>query len=56
MSNNVGIDFTELGPPYGPKPGSAAQKEQGVANKKEDDLITIGFSGQTEGAIIQELC
>ena len=56
MSNNVGIDFTELGPPYGPKPGSAAQKEQGVANKKEDDLITIDFSGQTEGAIIQELC
>ena len=49
MSNNVGIDFTELGPPYGPKPGSAAPKEQGVANKKEDDLITIGFSGQTEG-------
>ena len=49
MSNNVGIDFTELGPPYGPKPGSAAQKEQGVANKKEDDLITIGFLGQTEG-------
>jgi hypothetical protein len=28
--------------------GSAAQKEQGVANKK-DDLITIGFLGQTEG-------
>jgi hypothetical protein len=49
VSNNVGIDFTELGPPYGPKPGSAAQKEQGVANKKEDDLITIGFLGQTEG-------
>ena len=52
MSNNVGIDFTELGPPYGPKPGSAAPKEQGVANKKEDDLITIGFSGQTEGKAI----
>jgi hypothetical protein len=40
VSNNVGIDITELGPPYGP---------QGVANKKEDDLITIGFSGRTEG-------
>jgi len=51
VSNNVGIDFTELGPPYGTKPGSAAPitKEQGVADKKEDDLITIGFSGQTEG-------
>ncbi len=43
------MDFTELGPPCGAKPGSAAQKEQGVANKKEHDLITIGFSGQTEG-------
>jgi hypothetical protein len=49
VSNNVGIDFTELGPPYGAKPGSVAPKGQGVANKKQDDLITIGFSGQTEG-------
>ena len=50
MSNNVGIDFTELGPPYGPKPGSAAQKEQGVVNKKEDDrIINNRLSGQTEG-------
>jgi hypothetical protein len=49
VSNSVGIDFTEIGPPCGPKPRSAAQKEQGLANKKEDDQITIGFLGQTEG-------
>ena len=48
MSNNVGIDFTELGSPYGTKPGSATPKEQGIANKneKQDELITIGFSSQ----------
>jgi hypothetical protein len=44
VSNNVGIDFTELGPPYGTKPGSAAPKRTGVSQiKKQDDLITIGF-------------
>jgi hypothetical protein len=50
VSNNVGIDFTELGPPYGAKPGSVAQKGQGVANKKQDDrIINNRLSGQTEG-------
>gem|GEM_PF-6589339 len=40
MSNNVGIDFTELGHLHGTtqKPVS---KDQG--NEKEDELITIGF-------------
>jgi hypothetical protein len=42
VSNNVGIDFTELGPSYGTKPGSAAPKEQG-SNEKASELITIGF-------------
>jgi hypothetical protein len=44
VSNNVGIDFTELGPPHGSKPGSNAQvapKDQG--NEKQDELITTGF-------------
>ncbi len=36
MSNNVGIDFTELGPPYGTKPGQAAPKGQGVAGSIEN--------------------
>jgi hypothetical protein len=50
VNNNVGIDFTELGPPYGAKPGSVAPKGQGVANKKQDDGITNNrLSGQTEG-------
>jgi hypothetical protein len=42
VSNNAGIDFTELGPPYGFKPEQAAPKEQG-STKKNDELITIGF-------------
>jgi hypothetical protein len=41
VSNNVGIDFNELGPPYGSKPGSAAPKEQGVANKSENSNSTF---------------
>jgi hypothetical protein len=44
VSNNVGIDFTELGPPHGSKPGGTAQvpsKGQGV--EKQEDLVTIGF-------------
>jgi len=54
VSNNVGIDFTELGPPYGTKPGSAAPKEQG-SNEKESELITIGFRVKpSEKAIIQD--
>ena len=56
MSNNVGIDFTELGPPYGTKPGQAAPKRTGVSQiKKQDDLITIGFRVKPkEKAIIQD--
>jgi hypothetical protein len=54
VSNNVGIDFTELGPPYGTKPGSATPKEQGMSNEK-DELITIGFRVKpSEKAIIQD--
>ncbi|MFZ0894141.1 MAG: hypothetical protein WAZ77_06525 [Candidatus Nitrosopolaris sp.] len=52
MSNNVGIDFTELRPPHGTtqKPVS---KDQG--NEKEDELITIGFRVKPkEKAIIQD--
>ncbi|MFZ0896980.1 MAG: hypothetical protein WAZ77_20965 [Candidatus Nitrosopolaris sp.] len=44
MSNNVGMDFTELGPPYGSKPGSAAPKGQGVTNKSENSNSTLIFS------------
>jgi hypothetical protein len=55
VSNNVGIDFTELGPPYGSKTNATAPKEQGVTNKKQDDLITIGFRVKPkEKAIIQD--
>ena len=41
MSNNVGIDFTELGPPHGSTPQKTVSKDQG--NKKQDELSTIGF-------------
>ena len=56
MSNNVGIDFTELGPPHGNKPGhNSPQKAQGSVNEKQDDLITIGFRVKPrEKAIIQD--
>jgi hypothetical protein len=55
VSNNVGIDFTKLGPPYGTKPEQAAQKEQGSTNEKQDELISIGFRLKPkEKAIIQD--
>ena len=55
VSNNVGIDFTELGPPHGSKPAQAAPKAQGT--EKQDDLITIGFRVKPrENAIIHGLC
>ena len=41
VSNNVGIDFTELEPLHGSTPRKTVSKDQG--NEKQDDLITIGF-------------
>ena len=53
MSNNVGIDFTELGPPHGSTPQKTVSKDQG--NKKQDDLRTLGFRAKPkEKAIIQD--
>ena len=52
LSNNVGIDFTELGHLHGTtqKPVS---KDQG--NEKQDELSTIGFRVKPkEKAIIQD--
>jgi hypothetical protein len=46
VSNNVGIDFTELGPPHGSTPGGTtqvAQKGQGGSVEKQEDLVVIGF-------------
>ena len=52
MSNNVGIDFTELGPPHGSKPSRAGPNGQGPEG--QDDLI-IGFRVKPkEKAIIQD--
>ncbi|MGB7952817.1 MAG: hypothetical protein WCF23_02455 [Candidatus Nitrosopolaris sp.] len=39
MSNNVGIDFTGLGPPHGSTPQKNRVKRPG----KQDELSTIGF-------------
>ncbi len=47
MSNNVGIDFTELAPPDGCQPTQVPSKGQDV--EKHEELITLGYSGQTEG-------
>jgi hypothetical protein len=47
VSNNVGIDFTELGLHHGSKPGSTAEateKGQGVVNEKRDDPILSGLA------------
>ncbi|MDP9288197.1 MAG: hypothetical protein M3P08_08375 [Thermoproteota archaeon] len=53
MSNNVGIDFCELGPPHGGKPSQAGPKGQGP--EKQDDLTTLGFRVKMkEKAIIQD--
>ena len=58
MSSNVGIDFTELGPPHGSKAGSpaqAAQKGQGGSVEKQEDLVVIGFRVKPkEEGIIQD--
>jgi hypothetical protein len=40
------MDFTELGPPHGSKPGGTtqiAQKGQDGSVEKQEDLIVIGF-------------
>jgi hypothetical protein len=53
VSNNVGIDFPELGPPHGSKPAQVPSKEQ--STEKQDELITIGFRVKPkEKAIIQD--
>jgi hypothetical protein len=53
VSNNVGIDFTELGPPHGSKPAQVPSKGQGV--EKQEDMITIGFRVKPrEKAITQD--
>jgi hypothetical protein len=41
VSNKVGIDFTELGPPHGGKQAQVPFKGQGA--EKQADPITIGF-------------
>ena len=53
MSNNVGIDFTEVGPPHGTTQQKPTSKDQG--NETQDELITIGFRVKPkEKAIIQD--
>ena len=53
MSNKVGIDFTESGPPHGRKPSQAGPKWQGP--EKQDDLTSLGFRIKPkEKAIIQD--
>jgi hypothetical protein len=53
VSNNVGIDFTELGPPLGTTAQNTASKDQG--NEKQDELIRIGFRVKPkEKAVIQD--
>jgi hypothetical protein len=53
VSNNVGIDFTELGPPYGNAEQNTTSNDQG--NEKQDELITIGFPVKSkEKAVIQD--
>ena len=53
MSNNVGIDFTGLGPLHGSTPQKTESKDQG--DEKQDDLITLGFRAKPkEKAIIQD--
>jgi hypothetical protein len=52
VSNNVGIDFTELGPPHGTTAQNTTSKGQGATN---GDLITIEFRVKPkEKAIIQD--
>jgi hypothetical protein len=53
VSNNVGIDFTELGPLHGSTPQKTLSKDQ--ANEKQDELSTAGFRVKPkEKAIIQD--
>jgi hypothetical protein len=53
VSNNVGIDFTELGPPLGTTAQNTASKDHG--NEKRDDLTTIEFRVKLkEKAVIQD--
>ena len=53
MSNNVGIDFTELGPPHGTTAQNTSSNDQG--SEKQDELITIGFRVKPkEKAVIQD--
>ena len=53
MINNVGIDFTELGPPHGTTAAQITSKDQG--NETQEELITIGFRVKPkEKAVIQD--
>ena len=53
MSNNVGIDFTELGPLHGTTAQNTTSNDQG--SEKQDELITIGFRVKPkEKAVIQD--
>jgi hypothetical protein len=53
MSNNVGIDFTELAPSDGCQPTQVPSKGQDV--EKHEELITLGFRVKLkEKAIIQD--
>jgi hypothetical protein len=61
VSSNVGIDFTELGPPPGQQPRwvlhTSPQRGRVVLGEKQEILITVGFVGQTEGkGIHSSLC
>jgi hypothetical protein len=48
VSSNVGIDFTELGPPHGSKPGGTSPlKGAGCRKTRRPDNDRL--SGQTEG-------
>jgi hypothetical protein len=50
VSNNFGIDFTELGSPHVNKPAQVPSKGQGVEKQKDDKI-----SGQSkEKAIIHD--
>jgi hypothetical protein len=44
VNSNVGIDFTDLGPPRGRNPGGYdTSLLKGVVGEKREDLITIVF-------------
>ena len=49
MSNNVGIDFTELGPPHGTTAQNQPPQKNRVIEMKQDESNNNRISGQTEG-------